>query len=357
MAERIVNRSGEELKSTDFRLIRGVIESSETIRAYDLRRSPKTGKITYSTTDCVVVLLYKEIRKTTMSGAIADLHDAGGQERLENLGMPLVDGVRRCPVESTMSKFVNEHWPRIEAALSEEMCRAVMRELSGEPLFFTCDSTPLEASRYSKRCAYNPHYEIRMDKEHILMVNGHPLHHLRTGGNDSDYVNFLRLLEKMDRVDPASVRGFSTDGAYHGFSAYVGVLLKTGKVMATNQGTDAVYHPEASWSAIRKAYGRQWKRNDYVPLKHRKPSEVLGYLVKCGKEELVGKFLHNLDLARGKAIKAQWARERHVCETVHYDAKRWIRFDVRGLPERTAGNWTTLRFFFVQLLSTVFAPF
>ena len=357
MAERITERSGEELQSTDFPIIRRVIESSSTVRDYDLRRAPRTGKITYSIADCIVVLLYKEVKKTTMSGAIADFKDSGGQERLKNLGMPLVDGAYRFPVESTMSMFVNGHWPKIEADLCAEMCQAIMDMQSGQQLLFTCDSTPLEASRYSKRCVYNPHYEIRMDKEHIIMVNGHPIHHIRTGGNDSDYTNFLKLLERMDRVDPASVRGFSTDGGYHGFSAYVEVFMKTGKVMATNQGVDAVFHPEATWGAVKRAYGRLWKRSDFVPSRYMKPRGILEYLVKCGKMELVGKFLHNLDFMRGKAVKARLAKERHVCETVHYDAKRWIRFDVRGLHDKTVENWTTLRFFFVQLLCTVFASF
>lgn len=357
MAERMTERSGEEFQSTDFALIRRIIDSSSVVRDYDLKRAPKTGKITYSTADLIVLLLYKEVRKTTMGGVISDLRDAGGQERLENLGMPLIGGARICPAESTMSLFVNKHWPNIEMNLCAEMCEAIMVMLSGEQLLYTCDSTPLEASRYSKRCAYNPHYEIRMDKEHIIMVNGHPLVHVRTGGNDPDYTNFMKLLERMDRVDPSDVRGFSTDGAYHGFSAYARVFMKTGKVMATNQGSDAVFHGEATWKAVKREYGRHWKRIDFVPLKYRRPCEVLEYLMRCGKEELVGKFLHNLDFMRGRAIKAYWARERHVCETVHFDAKRWIRFDVRGLHRKTVENWTTLRFFFVQVLSTVFAPF
>ena len=77
MAERMTERSGEEFQSTDFALIRRIIDSSSVVRDYDLKRAPKTGKITYSTADLIVLLLYKEVRKTTMGGVISDLRDAG----------------------------------------------------------------------------------------------------------------------------------------------------------------------------------------------------------------------------------------------------------------------------------------
>ena len=349
----INSKSGEEMAVEDMGRIRAFLESSEVIQRYDRQNRPRTGKITYGTVDKMTVMLYTELKKTTYSGAIADLRDVGGQERLKALGMPCRDGVYLCPVESTMSDFVNHTWPKLQPELSREMSEAILAsEDSG--LFFTCDSTPLEASRYSSRCHYNKHYEIRMDKDHIIMVNGHPICSSHTGANDSDYNELISLLGKMEGFNPARVRGFATDGAYHGFTAYADVFVKTGKVMATNQGVDAVFHPEASWKNIVNTYSRFWKRPDFRPVKYVRPEEILRFLINNGKKELVGKFLHNLDFMRGKAIKDQYANDRHICETVHFEAKRWMRFDVRGLHERTAKNRISLRFFFVQILSMIF---
>jgi hypothetical protein len=99
----INSRSGEEMTVEDMGRIRAFLESSEVIQRYDRQNRPRTGKITYSTVDKMTVMLYTELKKTTYSGAIADLRDAGGQERLKALGCPAATGcicVRwspRCP--------------------------------------------------------------------------------------------------------------------------------------------------------------------------------------------------------------------------------------------------------------------
>ena len=38
------------------------------------------------------------------------------------------------------------------------------------------DSTPLEASRYSKNSKFNPHYKCKMDKAHITMIGTYPVY-------------------------------------------------------------------------------------------------------------------------------------------------------------------------------------
>lgn len=354
--QRVGNRSGEELSMDDLALMRKVLESSDAIRRFDEGRRPRTGKLTFGTVDMLMVMLYTEINKTTYGGAIAQLRDFGGEERLSRMGMPFEKGIRRCPSKATMSNFVNRIWPRLSEELIAEMSRAIVEHLPVGSLLWTCDSTPLEASRYSPSCAYNPHYEVRMDKCHIIMVNGYPVMFTHTGGNAGDNPEMKAMLSSMDGLAPSMSVAFATDGAYHNFESYALVYRKTGKVMATNQGVGAVFHPEASWRMVLGRYQRMWRNRDYVLPRDTNPDGILRYLMSHGCTELVGKFLHNLDLMRGRGIKDAWSKARHVCETVHFNAKRWMDFDVRGLRREGRKQRISLRFFFCQLLSTLFRP-
>ena len=353
-AMRIAKHSGEELTMDDLGLIRRILESMDSPKSFDEKRRPKTGELTYSSVDMLMICAFVEVRKTTYGGAVSDLKDKGGQERLKALGMPMRNGEYRCPSKSTISDFINKTWPKLQKSITQEIVAGILEMLRAAGILITVDSTPLEASRYSERCDYNPHYEIRMDKSHIMMLNGIPLIQIRTGANDSDYKELFNLLASMGGIAPFAVRGFATDGSYHGFAAYAEVFMKTGKVMATNQGIDAKYYEEAEWKDIESAYSKMWKKHDFKPSKYLAPAEKLRYLVKNGKSELVGKFLHNLDCMRGKRIRAQWSLERHVCETKHFQAKRWLRFDVRGLRNDSVDNRISMRFFLLQILTMVF---
>lgn len=255
-----------------------------------------------------------------------------------------------------MSTFVNRLWPRLQEGLMGEAVEAILGSLQDRPLLWTCDSTPLEASRYSRVCVYNPHYEVRMDKCHIIMVNGIPLLFTHTGGNAGDNPELKRMLSSMHGLHPDRSVAFATDGAYHNFETYALVYRRTGKVMATNQGRDAVFHEDATWKNVLKRYRSMWANHDHVNPKLTNPDKILRYLMNHGQTELVGKFLHNLDLSRGKALKDAWAKARHVCETMHFDMKRWMNFDVRGLRKEGREQRMSLRFFLCQLLSMVFVP-
>lgn len=54
-------------------------------------------------------------------------------------------------------------------------------------------------------------------------------------------------------------------------------------------------------------------------------------LCRKGDAEKVGQFLRNLDMSCGREIAARYAKDRHVCETMHRAMKRWMNFDVRRL--------------------------
>jgi hypothetical protein len=348
---RIGSRNGEEMTVDDMAAVREILESSAAIERFDRRRRPAAGKITYSSVDMLTTVLYIELKKTTLGGAVADLSDAGGQERLKALGMPRTDGRYRCPAKSTISDFINRIWPKLEPSLSEEMREVILGQ--PEEMFLTGDSTPLEASRYSERCAFNPHYQIRMDKCHIISANGIPLMYTHTGGNSGDCPELMKMLASMDGIDPKRVSGFAADGAYHSYAAYAEVFRKTGKVMAANQGKDAVFHKGVSWKSMLDRYSGHWREQGFVPAGHTVPERILRHLISHGDKHAAGVFLHNLDFRRGKRMKDALAKARHVCETMHFSMKRWMRFDVRGLRKEGVRQRISVRFFFAQILSIV----
>jgi hypothetical protein len=44
----------------------------------------------------------------------------------------------------------------------------------------------MKASRYNSEAAFNPHYNIGMDKSHILMADGYPLYQIHSDGGAND---------------------------------------------------------------------------------------------------------------------------------------------------------------------------
>lgn len=349
--ERLQVRSGERLRAKDLKPILEMLRTSEVLRDREERRG-SPSRVTYRFIDLIMVLIWMEVKKTTLQGVVTDLEDHGGQLRLAALGLRRGrDGKYPCPSDTTLCEFRKDVLPKFAEDLRREIAQSYLDSLL-EPRFCTCDSTPLEASRYSRRCVYSPHYEIRMDKLHMIMVNGAPVVYRLTGGNDGDNPQLLDMLSSLKDESPSLYGAFMTDGAYHSFETYSSVFMKTGKVMSTNQGVDAVFHEEATWDRVVDRYNRMWKNRDFRP--DAKPMEILRYLIRNGESDLAGRFLHNLDHCRGRAAKAALARKRHLCETVHFDAKRWVRLDVRGVHKDSVDSVIAMRFITVQLLCLSF---
>ena len=139
------------------------------------------------------------------------------QDKLEAMGMPLGPDGYRQPSPARISDFVRHEWPEICPDIEREFIDAVL--LSQQEKVFTVDSTPMEASRYSRKYAFNPHYEIRMAKAHIIMCNGIPLVATFTNANESDSNQLVHLLKML----PDAIRGtirFASDGSSPSFGNY-----------------------------------------------------------------------------------------------------------------------------------------
>ena len=221
----------------------------------------------------------------------------------------------------------------------------------------TIDSTPLEASRYSKWADFNGHYRIFMGKAHMIMINGIPVDSLITNGNAGDNPEFRRMLERLQNAKWGKGTVVLSDGAYDSSETYADVFLKTGVVMSSNSGAGSVFHEEAEWENVVRRYNKLHGVKGFIPSSRAKPEFILRFLARNGQKELVGWFLRNLDMSRGKHLHRIHAKTRHVCETVHHALKRWVNFDVRGLHSPYVGRRMMLRIFVCSLLCIMFRPY
>jgi len=336
---RIRVRSTKRLNAEGIRKISEQVGSFESIQRYERQNAPRRGKRTYSTVSIIVLCIYIEISGLTYEGDIS-------KNKLAAMGMPWEKGGYRRPSPATISDFLNHRWPEILGPAEAEYVSSILDSLPEKR--FIVDSTPMEASRYSRRYSYSPHYEIRMGKCHIIMCNGYPLVRTFTDANDSD------CLEQL----PDGIRGvreFTSDAGYPAFYNYSLVFSKLGVVMASNLSVDSVFHEEVDLKRLKDAYASLWKESDFRP--RISNGGMLRYLIGKGKEESVGVFLRNLDMRRGRRISAGYARRRHVCETVHRAMKRRMNFDVRGLRKESDEQRKSFKFFTTQILCAIFDPY
>lgn len=223
-------------------------------------------------------------------------------------------------------------------------------------VLLTCDSTPVEASRYSEHASFNPHYRICMRKAHIIMADGVPLVWSVTNGNVGDNPEFRNLLARLDRT-----RMFGsymlTDGGYDSWESYVDVYTNTGLVMSSNTGINAIFHDESTWDKLLRLYNSMSKKSDFKPQKYVTKDYILRFLIRHGQRERVGWFLRNMDIMRGNEMHREYARRRHICETVHRAMKRWVNFDIRGICGRFVDRRIMLKMVFCTMLCLFFRPY
>ena len=345
LEDRIRVRSTKRLNAKGISKITEVVGSFDSIRRYECLRNPKRGKRTFTFASLVVFCIYLEIMGLTYEGDIS-------QNKLKAMGMPEGKGGYLRPSPARISCFIRHEWPEMEPEASKEYMAAVLESLLVKE--FTVDSTPMEASRYSKKYHYSPHYEIRMGKCHIIMCCGYPLARTFTDANDPDCQELPKLLAQLsERI--AGVRQFTSDGSYPSFYNYSEVYLKLGVVMASNPSSSSVVHEDRSIGYIRRLYGSKWKDPEYRP--KASPRYMLSMLCRKGEAEKVGQFLRNLDMCRGRSIASKYAKDRHVCETVHRAMKRWMNFDVRGLRKESEEQRKSFKFFTAQILCAIFDPY
>ncbi|RZB28714.1 MAG: hypothetical protein AEth_01974 [Candidatus Argoarchaeum ethanivorans] len=86
------------------------------------------------------------------------------------------------------------------------------------------DSTPLEASRYSKYSDFNPHYNCKMDKAHIAMIGTYPVFMTYTNGLAADSISLTSHIDDLLKIK-AEIEEYRLDGSYDN-SKHQNLILK-----------------------------------------------------------------------------------------------------------------------------------
>lgn len=355
-------RSTATLSMKDFGRIVKIIEDSRVIATYERQHKPKQRGFKYPISSMFALIIYGECKKLGPMELELFLKTRGGQRLMETLGFKKGEDNRyHGPKHSWISEFKNKVFPEFRFELEHEIAEAILgraREEGG--LIFTVDSTPMEASRYSKWADFNPHYRIHMAKSHILMVNGRPLHFTFTNGNKADNPTFLRLLEKMNwgYFNNGKVPAcFLADGGYDSAEAYAATYKATGLILNTNVGVNAVLHEDGEWESICRRYQRHRNDGGYVCVSGCTKDRIIRYLINHGDSEKAGWYLRNMDMRRPEKIRKSMTKTRHICETTHHGMKRWVNYTVRGLHSKFLGHSLSLKTVTCQLLSLIFEPY
>jgi hypothetical protein len=339
-------RSTAEMTVGDLAHLKAVLESSEAVKGYERENRPERGGLVFGFVPLFLLYLLMECRKTTYRGVVKNLSD----DDCMRLGLTDRNGRPKRPSSATLNGFVNKRLPDAMGGIGKEMAAAVIG--MSPKLIITIDSTPLQASRYNYDADYSPYYEIRMDKCHMLMVNGYPMFMIQSGGNagDNPFAEPLVRMLSGYEIGGKDIEIY-VDGGYDAFLTYAAAYMVTGAVMRCNQGADAV-RSGVGGGKIRGAYARMWKAEGYDPYKKNDTDFMLRFLFMNGEQELVGRYLRDrsMDLDEEESKPST----RFVCETMHRSMKRWVAFDIFRIRRATKALRIRCRFLCVQMLSLLF---
>ncbi|RZB29414.1 MAG: hypothetical protein AEth_01231 [Candidatus Argoarchaeum ethanivorans] len=101
------------------------------------------------------------------------------------------------------------------------------------------DSTPLEASRYSKHSDFNPHYNCKMDKAHITMIGTYPVFMTYTNGLAGDFISLTSHIDDFLRMK-AEIDEYRLDGSYDSFLNHAAIWYKLKAEPLISLSVDAV---------------------------------------------------------------------------------------------------------------------
>ena len=402
---RLEDRSTRSIDPGTARMIMETLESSEVIKHAEARRRNPV----YSFPQLFVVNLLRDAEGKPYGKVRGIMTD----DLCEAIGLPKRrDGTYRIPSAGRLNTFVLKDWALCSDEFQFEFAvAAIEKELAlGNRVVITIDSTPLEASRFNFDAQFNVHYAVRMDKAHIVMINGVPLFNIHTGGRRNDCTqaaDLCRRLRSTGRLWGEDVK-FMMDAGYCTFECFAEAFLTTGSQPYVVLKANSVFHEEAEWDGIQAQYCKMHRFSDYDPYKKNDERHVLKFLCQHGKMELVGMYLQNREIERqrregrlvssdeepdtppkeassmemptlpddadaptaplGSAVVPDAPNvledvaekkdtDRSVCEAVHHAMKRWVPFDIRGIGHQTRRAVISFRFNAVQILSSIFARY
>lgn len=156
------------------------------------------------------------------------------------------------------------------------------------------DSTPIASTRKDPDARYNPHYEIKMHKCHLLLDVEFDLP-LNYGGSDGvayDGNYLLPLIEEAERNLETVAEDCVADGNYGSFENHAHMNMR-GCPLFINPAVSDVYHPEASEEALKQEYQKFRHEDGWLPLEFISFRQLIEFLYRHGKLELLGMFFRN----------------------------------------------------------------
>jgi hypothetical protein len=266
------------------------------------------------------------------------------QEDWHNLGVSPED---RLPHPATLQHFVKyrlgvDGMQRVMMLTGS----ALTRKLDGESIGII-DSTPLEALRYNQDAPYNPHYQIQMDKAHIMHLGRYPLAMVYSGGTDTDITHLPRLIATVAPMQP-NVVGVQLDSAYDSYEAHAQIwyYLDAWPCIALREG--AVIQEEGTEKRIHHWVNKLWKEGGDV---HAPLEEQLRFLFEQGRGEQVGMFFRNKNTLNPEF--STLLHGRGDCERVHNHIKTTVGFRLKGIRHESRELYILLNFIVYQLLLLV----
>ena len=206
------------------------------------------------------------------------------------------------------------------------------------------DSTPLEASRYSKNSKFNPHYECKMDKAHITMIGTYPVYMTYTDGLAGDSPELPSHIAALLRMN-AKIDEYRLDGAYDSFQNHADIRFKLNANPLISLGVDAVINNEGKLERINHWVNKMWKLGGS---KQMKIDEKLKFLYENDRQEQVGMYIRNKNL-EDKTFPESYILRRE-CERIHGHIKNTVKFDVRRIIDESRELYVKLNFITYQLL-------
>lgn len=265
------------------------------------------------------------------------------EEDCRNLGVPRTEEGYCLPAHSTLHHFVKY---RLKAEGFEMLMHIIGRTIcrdSGETSGII-DSTPLEASRYTRDAAYNPHYQCRMDKAHIFHVGEFPISCCISGGNEADSVHVPSLVSAVKAMHPKLTAVFA-DGGYDSFQVHADIQYHLQARPYIEPRNTAVVQEEGTEPRINHWVNRLWKAggsiHDPIPVK-------LRFLYEQGRSEQVGMYVRNQNLI-DPSFRETYAK-RGDCERTHNHIKSIVKFDIRGVRTASKRLYILVNFVVYQIL-------
>lgn len=248
--------------------------------------------------------------------------------------------------------------------LGDEGIKKVMRYFADELIFYLnqhanrgnwsyliVDSTPLEASRYSD-ADFNPHYEIKMSKAHIISFFGYPLLMRYSDGNQNDapygrvLIDDVAELKRQPKAD-----AFLADKGYDNFKTYAAAVQKLHTKPYIQIRENAIIAKGSLPDAIKNRVNKLWKEGGNPKESIEKNLEYLfNYDTKYWG--IVGGYYRNQSLENMDELNAALTK-RGLCEQRHAQYKELVKFDIKNYRKYLREFNVTMNFITMQALFIV----